>query len=132
MNENLKIARLNKQVAMMNTAKDIMFNPAVELLLGLVAIEALYPKSAQSPGTMTVTERKTNYGNPLWFIQELFGSKSTTTTTLDLEASQEQFAKNALMWVIIAQQLAPYTPSIVQGATSGISGIAGLLTKGKE
>lgn len=123
--DTLKLARIQRQQAGLDLAKQALFNPVVELLAGMAVIDHMYPQGETSAEIVTTTN-KPNFGNPLWFLTELFGSKETTTTT-EIRNTANDRAKNALMWVILAQQLAPAVPGIVQGVGS-LAG--GLLTKG--
>jgi hypothetical protein len=42
--EAVKIARINKQIAMMDTLKQVASNPAFELIAGLYLIDRMYPE----------------------------------------------------------------------------------------
>lgn len=130
MNDAVRIARINRQVAQMQTLERLLYNPAVEFVGGMYAIENLFP-DAKGKKITTISQSGPNMFNPLWFVQNLFGSKEITATTeTSTESNEEHWAKNALMWIIIAQQLAPTLPGVVQGVGSVVGGVTGLLTKG--
>jgi len=130
MNEALKLARIQRSTAQLQMIERLLYNPAVEFIGGMYAIEKLFPDAVGKKIT-TTSQSGPNFFNPLWFVANLFGSKETTTTTeTSTESNEEHWAKNALLWIIIAQQLAPVLPAVVQGTGSAVSGVAGLLTKG--
>lgn len=126
----VKIARYQRQAAQLAALERVLYNPAVEFVGGMYAIEHLFP-DAKGKKITTTSQSGPNFFNPLWFIENLFGSKETTTTTeTSTESNEEHWAKNALLWIIIAQQLAPALPGVVQGVGSAVGGVSGLLTKG--
>ena len=121
----VKIARYNRQAAQLAALERVLYNPAVEFIGGMYAIENLFPEASRKQ--IVKTTSGTSPLNPLRFLWEIFGSKETTTTTeIVNESTEEHWAKNALMWIIIAQQVAPVIPGVVQAGGSAISGVASL------
>lgn len=103
MNNDYKIAKLEKQAQDMRLIVDLMKNPVVELLAGIIAISFL------------------NKGDKSW-VESLTG--------IDLKAGGEYAG---LVAIIGLQQLAPLAPYIAQGAEGigktlpGILSLAGTL-----
>jgi len=130
--ESLKIAKINRQIALMETIKQVTVNPAVELIVGLKVLDGMYPEGKKN----TLVTTMPSPINPIGIIKNFFGVGQELKVEQYTEntSTAEEWARQALLWVIIAQQLAPYVPSIVQGATNSLTGIAGIagsvLTKG--
>jgi len=129
--EAVKIAKINRQIALMDTVKQVASNPAVELIVGLHFINGMYPEGSKSTIKATVPA----IVSPVSMIKNFFGIGSEIKMEQYTESTStaEEWARQALLWVIIAQQLAPYAPAIITGVGNTLTGVTGavggLLTK---
>lgn len=121
--EAYQIAKMNRQAQTQRDIIALINNPAVEFIAGMYAIEHMFPEGQK---TTIVKSSPSFWGNPLWIFKQMSGQNTTTeTTTTEASSTQEQWAKNALMWIIIAQQLAPVAPQLLDSAGNVLSGVTG-------
>lgn len=123
--EAVQLAKINRQAQTQRNIVALISNPALEFIAGMYAIEHMFPEGQK---TTTIKTSPSFWGNPLWVFQQMTGQNTSTTSTItETTSTQEQWAKNALMWIIIAQQLAPVAPQLIDSAGNVISGVSGAL-----
>jgi len=131
MNEQLKLARVNKQIAMMDTAKQALFNPVVEFIVGMALIDNLYPdnKTSVNDRGELVKEVVTVQG-PLGIGAglKIMDVDPSGYATISNKSTKGDWARDTLKWIIFLQQIGPYAPGIVQGVGTGLAGVAGAVT----
>lgn len=115
----------------METFKQVLFNPVVELVIGMALIDNLYPDTKTTVNDRgEITKEVAQVQGPLGIGAglKILDVDPSGYATVSNKSTKGDWARDTLKWIILIQQIGPYAPGIIQGVGTGVSGIAGAVT----